>query len=404
MTEPPGEGSMITAVARVLSLDDGSFRGSAFAVRERTAVTAFHCVAERKGADTTVDRVALEFAAGQRVEGSVAGGRKPEDWALIALDQALSTSSRPIALRRDAPLHEKGRCLGFAVQAAQVGLFAATSSVAATEGRIGAAPVLQLDVEPAQAGLALHGLSGGPVLYGSPEEAIGVVRSHLPDPEDAGRPAGGVVFACPGSLVADALGPAPRTGDERHDAGELEQELTQAAGAGDSAAAVRLAELLQETGRLEEAERWLRQAARGGYAAAQFALGRHLEATGRGEEALPWIRRAATGGSVPAANTLGIRLRQQGRDDAALPWLEAAVEGGDAMAAHTLARIYEDRDQSDEAERWERFSAGLGDIAAAYDLGRLLLRRRERDEALVWLQRSAASGDPNASRLLHEIS
>jgi hypothetical protein len=296
-----------------------------------------------------------------------------------------------------------GRCLGFAQNAAVVSLFAARATVVATEGTIDSAAVVQLDVEPAKAGLALHGMSGGPVLVGTPEKAVGIVRSHLPDPEDPAKPAGGAVFACPGSVIAEALGPQP-PGPVRSAAelGELEGELAAKASTGDVDAAARLGELLFTAGR-PEAEPWLRQAAEAGHAAAAFELGRHLEFTGRADEALPWFRRAATGGDVFGANTMGIRLRQQGRNDAALPWLEAAIEGGDAMAAHTMARILEDWGRADEALRWERFSAELGDVRAAYDLGRMLHERGQEDDARYWVGRGAAGGDPDAAALLEQL-
>jgi tetratricopeptide (TPR) repeat protein len=223
-------------------------------------------------------------------------------------------------------------------------------------------------------------------------------------------PMGGILFACPTELFADAPSLA-RPGARAVDAsGSVEEELAPAAVAGDIGAAARLGQLLHATGDDAAAERWLRQAARGGDPAAAYTLGILIDPRGtlaehdpvRADEALVWFRRAATGGDVFGATTMGIRLHQRGRDDAALPWLEEAVErGADAMAAHTLARIYENRSDLGHAEQWERFAATRGDVRAAYDLGRMLNDRGERDEGIHWLRR--ATLDPDAVDLLRAL-
>lgn len=401
------------AVARITSSGDGAMLGTAFAVDDHVALTAFHCVREGDASSQDpMDEVELSFLAGETTPAEVVDSRPAEDWAILRLEAPLSAASRPIPLRAEVQPGDACRCLGFPYAAEEIGYLGILATVSATDTRYGGggSPVLALEAETVAAGFRAHGMSGGPVvLRGTYEPAVGLVRSHLGEPGDRETPMGGVLFACPTRLFSDAPSlarPAVPTGDL---SGSLTEDLTAAAEAGDVSAATRLGHLLHATGD-GSAERWLRQAARGGDPASAYALGILIDPAGTlidqdpalAEEALVWFRRAATGGDVYGATTMGIRLRQRGRDDAALPWLEEAVErGADAMAAHTLGRIYEDRGDHQQAERWERFAAKRGDIRAAYDLGRMLNDRGSRDEAILWLRR--ATVDDDAVRLLREL-
>ncbi len=390
------------AVARITAPGDDSFRGTAFAIDDRRALTAFHCVSSNDPRDPSarLDEVELGFLAGERVRATVVEARPDEDWAVLDLAGPLSPASRPIPLRREVQAGDQCRCLGFAQVAASVGIYPALATVAGTEGRRDGARVITLYSDPLGAGMQAHGMSGGPVLTMPPiEEAVGLVRSHLGRRGDPSRPEGGTLVACPSGLFMDA--PAVARPEVPAD-GSDEERLEAVARTGDTGAAARLGHLLHAAGQDEAAEPWLYQAARGGHAAAAYTLGRLIELDpSRADEALDWFRRSAVGGDVFGATTMGIRLRQAGRNDAALPWLEAAVERGDAMAAHTLARVYEDLGRRDEAERWERYAAERGDVRAAYDLGRMLLAEDGREEAVGWLRR--ASIDPDAARLLSEL-
>lgn len=383
--------------------------GTAFAIDLQTALTAWHCVRDPYDDSKAVEAVELEFLGDELVRAEVGPGDPTEDWVTLVLTTPLPESLRPIPLSRDVQPWDECRCLGFpiATAAVEVPYFGILATVSGETHRAGV-PVLTLEADTAGRGLDVHGFSGGPVvLRRRPDESVGLVSRRLMDPS-LEEQVGGVLFACPARLFADApvLAP-PEVPTTEEPSGE---DLAAAARGGDVGAAARVGHRLLAECNAAEAEPWLRQAARGGDPAAAYAVGMLIDPDGTlqdrdpvlAQEALAWFRRAASGGDVYGATTMGIRLRQHGRDDAALPWLQEAVErGADAMAAHTLARIYEDRGDLAQAEYWERFAARRGDVRAAYDLGRILNDRGDRDQAIRWLQR--ATVDPDAVKLLREL-
>lgn len=81
------------AVARLVPVDAGTKPGSAFAVSPRLALTASHCVANRKGA-----RVELCFGDGSPVGASTLEASETDDIALLALDDPLPPDFEPIRL------------------------------------------------------------------------------------------------------------------------------------------------------------------------------------------------------------------------------------------------------------------------------------------------------------------
>jgi hypothetical protein len=389
------------ALAKILPLEGRLHLGTAFATRDNVAVTAFHCLSrDDNPGEVVVPHPTLEFnPGGKRVAASFEEGDPAEDWAVLKLGESIPGEFRPIALCTEVQDGEVCRCLGFPQDAEEISRFPEKVTVLDTEAEIEGARVLTLHGEAAAAGMALHGMSGSPVLLkGAQEEAVGLLRRHLPRIDDPEMPAGGKLFACPTALFSGAAilnAELPEEGEQGHI-----ERLRSAAGLGDSGAAARLGHLLRARGEAE-AEAWLEQAARAGDAAAAFALGRMLEQSQRGAEGRVWIRRAAMSGDIAAAATLGVRLRQEGRNDAAIDWLERATESGDAMAAHTLALIREEYGDLTEAERLQRYAAERGDPRAALSLARML-RERDRDEAIYWLRR-AATVDPDAVRELEAL-
>jgi tetratricopeptide (TPR) repeat protein len=136
-------------------------------------------------------------------------------------------------------------------------------------------------------------------------------------------------------------------------------------------AALRLAVLLHEQGRNEEAERRLRKAARAGYVPAIYLMAKLLHHLGRGGEMWAWYRLAARAGDVLAAYALGILLRDKG--------------------------------DSPEAERWLRRAAEAGEADAAFELGRLLATLGRRRGAMRWYERAAWAGKAEAAEALADM-
>lgn len=427
------------AIARITSPE----LGTAFAIDGRTALTAFHCVANPsiKSRRKMVDRSKQVHAAGkvelrfkptsepvpdEVTSAKVIDGDSGHDWAILRLDQPLSVQWRPFPLGRDElkpgdPLLLRG--FPVPVQEELGGPWMSLLTVTGMTIRKGV-PVVSLRDEAVGDGLDPRGMSGGPVtLRNSYEEAVGIFIARAMDRAKQSQIGGGL-FACPAKAFANAAGVAPAAwaaGTSPAPAiasaavvGESGREdealLAAAADDGNLVAAARLAFLRRARGDDLGAEPLLRQAARGGNAPAAWALGMAIDPDGDrvefdpagAQEALVWFRRAATGGDVYGMTTMGIRLRQHRRDDAALPWLEEAVaRGGDAMAAHTLGRIHHDRGDLRAAERYERMAADRGDVRAAYDLARILLGQGKRDQAITWLR--LATLDPDAVELLRDL-
>jgi hypothetical protein len=394
---------MQPAVARITSPSVGT----AFAVDARTALTAWHCVADPDDSSRRVDDVRLRFLGSEETSAKVGPGDPDQDWTILELAAPPPASLRPLPLGGGVKPWTECSCLGFPRLTAEVGFWPVLATVAGETEREGQ-PLLAIQAR-LESEMDVRGLSGGPVVPrgASLDEAAGLVVRRLIEPEE-GKPVSSLLVACPVRLFAAAATgaePGPITDEE-----SAQEALAAAARAGDVNAAARLGHRLLAEGKRDEAEPWLRQAGLGGEPTAAFAVGMLIDPRGelvqtdpeRAQEALVWFRRAATAGDIYGTTTMGIRLRQHGRSDAALPWLEEGVDrGGDAMAAHTLARIYEERGETARAERWERFSAEQGDVRAAYDLGRMLNARGERDEAILWLRR--ATIDPDAVRLLREL-
>ena len=62
---------------------------------------------------------------------------------------------------------------------------------------------IELMCWPSMAGLSLHGLSGAPVLTGSPQKAIGLIRWNPQNTEYPELAAGALVYAAPAALILD---------------------------------------------------------------------------------------------------------------------------------------------------------------------------------------------------------
>jgi hypothetical protein len=420
-------GTSQKAVA-LLSPPDGG-RGTAFAISDRLALTAFHCVArngdgetiDRAGRKRTIDEVELRFKPArpplddgdEAARATVVDGDSVRDWALLELEQPLSDRWDPILIS-DSEMAEgesftvhgyPGR-----VQKELNGPFIAAVDVRGHSVR-NDAPVVQLFTPDVGLGVNPQGMSGGPVLTRDGREAVGLFIGRL---LQAGGQVGGAVYACAADAFSgigaedwsDPPGPVP--------AG-VKPELLAEARRGGAEAARRIGILAHAAGDVEGGEKWFRYAATGGDPAAAYFVGIAMDPEGKlieqneqaATEALKWFRKAATGGDVYGMNTMGIRLHQHAlhrKEDsaAAIPWLEEAVDRGtDAMAAHTLGCIWAARGDKTRAEEYERLAAEQEDPAAAYELACLLLKRNQRDDAIRWLR--VAKADSRAAERLNEL-
>ncbi|KWX05859.1 hypothetical protein TH66_00550 [Carbonactinospora thermoautotrophica] len=169
--------------------------------------------------------------------------------------------------------------------------------------------------------------------------------------------------------------------------------LTQAAEAGNGDAAFRLAGLLAEAGRIDEAiERFTRLAEAGNPHAAS-RLADLLAGVGRTEEAIERLTPLAEAGSGDAAYFLADLLAGVGRTEEAIERLTPRVEAGDPIAASCLADLLAEAGRIDEAiERFTRL-AEAGNLHAASCLADLLAGVGRIEEAIEWFARVAEAGN-----------
>lgn len=140
-----------------------------------------------------------------------------------------------------------------------------------------------------------------------------------------------------------------------------------------------------------EHDMWLRRAADAGDTWAAVELAEILRDRGEEDGALPYLERAAEAGSARAAACLGSLLR-----DRAKHWLGRAAEQGDSDAAYELGDLLAGAGRGAEAFHWYARAAEAGRAQAAARFADLLQRQGSRAEAEFWYRRGVDQGDPGA--------
>lgn len=248
---------------------------------------------------------------------------------------------------------------------------------------------------------------------------------------------------------------------------QCERWYTQAAELGDTEAAERMAEFLEDFDRPEEAKQWLQRAVALGSVAAMIALAEQFDKDeNRRADAEDLYRRAAAAGNAVAMAWLGhqagkrgaveeaemwyynalhaghsngtillelfhfgrdgvfttkyiaaseagdpkamccraIKLRKSGDDDAAEEWFRRAVDAGDPLAMTELSRLLSTAPNGEaEAEALCRKAADTGYVPAFINLGHFLHSRRANSEAAQWYHRAAVVGYLAAQESLEHL-
>jgi SAM-dependent methyltransferase len=193
---------MTIAVGRLLNRASGAVLGSVFAVTDRLALTAFHCVSDQHLRIIKIRQVRCQWEHGY-TDAAVADFDQLNDVALLRLVDRLPDGLKPIGLVSEAPEHTSYVAPGAPEDVANaVFSFAASGAITwRRTRRRGGATVIQLSSRESAAGLSLHGLSGAPVLVGDPRRAVGVVRWNPESPDRPGIAAGGTIYAAPAAEV-----------------------------------------------------------------------------------------------------------------------------------------------------------------------------------------------------------
>lgn len=189
---------MTDAVARLADAVSGGALGTAFAVTNRWALTAFHCVGDRQTHEIRVRRVRLEWDHGDVSDALVDDGDPFLDIALLHLDRALPRELAPIRLVRKVTEESLFEAPGAVPAVAEVPIFRASGEITWPNAHlVDEAPVIQLTCRQAAAELSLQGLSGAPVIVRRSGGAVGVIRRNPPRPDRPELAAGATVYATP---------------------------------------------------------------------------------------------------------------------------------------------------------------------------------------------------------------
>ena len=117
-------------------------------------------------------------------------------------------------------------------------------------------------------------------------------------------------------------------------------ELNRIAQAGDPAAMLALADLINEADPEDPAARdWYARAAGPGRPDAMYAFGVILRYDGDEEAAEPWLRRAAAAGHTDAMVELGHFFDHLGEPEQAMRWYRCAAEAGNTDGAANLTAL-----------------------------------------------------------------
>jgi hypothetical protein len=184
------------AIARV-GLPGG---GTAFAISDRLALTAFHVIGDRAQGTVRDRDLRLDFSGGSlmaRVDDRI---DPLGDVALLHLAGQLPPGAAPVALA-DAVGHEPWFARGFPVTATGAESLTVDGTVVDPDQHqpLSGASVIALYCRQAAAGSPqqLNGFSGAPVLIGRPPASAGLIRWNPTSPGQPGAAVGGTVYACP---------------------------------------------------------------------------------------------------------------------------------------------------------------------------------------------------------------
>jgi hypothetical protein len=182
--------------------------GTAFATSPSLAVTAFHCVGDRRRGILRFPLVQLVFPDGQRIDADVQPGSAEADFALLILRDPLPDDFVPLVLNADVTVGADWTATGFPVAVPDTEHTTVGGKVRDPNGKLrGGILALELFCDEAAAGrpLPLGGLSGAPVRANPSGEVLGLIRWNPTAPDAPQLALGGQVFACPARTLIDQV-------------------------------------------------------------------------------------------------------------------------------------------------------------------------------------------------------
>lgn len=195
---------MSQAVGRLFDAASGALLGTTFAVTERFALTAFHCVGDRFTGEVHHRRLKCQWDHENTSLATTEDRDLLNDVALLRLERLLPAAFTPIRLTRNTEKHAQFLAPGAPAEVLDVFAFTVSGEVTGPDATLASgAPVIQLACREAAAGLSLHGLSGAPVLVGQPSRAVGIIRWNSPQDDKQELAKGAAIFAARSSDMLD---------------------------------------------------------------------------------------------------------------------------------------------------------------------------------------------------------
>ncbi|MEU6369947.1 hypothetical protein ABZ876_30500 [Streptomyces sp. NPDC046931] len=115
-------------------------------------------------------------------------------------------------------------------------------------------------------------------------------------------------------------------------------------------------ELLEESGRADEADAWIRDRAEAGDPIAAKKLASRLRVAGKAAKALAWYQHAAEAGDHSAVTDIADTLGEMGRIEEAIRWYQRAAERQQhSLATHEVAALLEKEGRLHEARRFKQY-------------------------------------------------
>lgn len=191
---------MHLAIGRLWDQSERESLGTAFAISKDKALTAFHCVGDHETGNIKHSKVILRFLPDWEVTADFFIGSSRLDYAILNLQSPLPATYDPIPLLTNTKPLDEFRSLGYPAHNAVKDLDITTiiGKVSDPKGSIfKGVPAVALESSTASNGLSLHGMSGAPVLVGTPEAAIGLIRWNPQRPGGQHESLSGIVYACP---------------------------------------------------------------------------------------------------------------------------------------------------------------------------------------------------------------
>lgn len=194
---------MTLGIGRLLDPKSGNELGTVFACESRSALTAFHCVGDRLTGMIRHRKVVCAWDR-HKSHASVLDHDRLNDVALLRLDRRLPSDVEPIALTAYTPDHSPFTAPGAPAAVSGVFNFAISGTVVWTRSRLDdGSTVIQLQCNESLAGLPLQGLSGAPVVVGSPPRVAGLIRWNPPRDDNPELATGAAVFAAPSRVILE---------------------------------------------------------------------------------------------------------------------------------------------------------------------------------------------------------